>query len=147
MKTLTYEISIGASPQKVWKCMLEKETYKEWTNVSWPGSYYDGEFKEGEQIKFLSSTSGGGILARVKTIEHNKFTYVEHIGLISADGDVDSESDAAKGWIGTAEKYYFLPEGDGTHLKVEMEINPEWAEMFNKDWPVAINKLKEICER
>ncbi len=146
MKTLIFETNIGASPEKVWNCMLDKESYMQWTNVSWPNSYYEGEFKEGKEIQFLS-TEGGGTLALINKLKEYEICYAEHIALISADGNPDKESDMAKSWVGTEEKYYFMPEGDGTRLKVEIITNPEWAEMFNDTWPNALKKLKEICEK
>jgi uncharacterized protein YndB with AHSA1/START domain len=43
MKKITFNIDIDAKAKKVWETMINAETYKEWTNVSWPDSYYEGE--------------------------------------------------------------------------------------------------------
>ena len=64
MKTLQFEISIDASPQKVWETMLDKETYVQWVDVAWPGSSYHGEWKKGASIRFTGDDGGGGTLAR-----------------------------------------------------------------------------------
>ena len=47
MKNLTFSAAIDAPKKKVWDVMLNPETYKTWTGVAWPGSYYVGEWKEG----------------------------------------------------------------------------------------------------
>ena len=43
MKHLEFKTQIEADKKKVWDTMLRPETYKEWVNVSWPGSYYEGK--------------------------------------------------------------------------------------------------------
>jgi hypothetical protein len=39
--------------------MLRPEMYKEWANVSWRGSYYEGKWAKGETIRFISPGHGG----------------------------------------------------------------------------------------
>lgn len=145
MKKLEFKIDIAASRQKVWETMLNSATYKEWTNVSWPGSYYDGNWKQGENIKFISP-SGEGTLAAIVELKPNEFIQANHIAVISKDGKEDRNSEVAKGWIGTTESYTFTDDNGKTQLKVEINTNPDWEKMFADGWPKALTKLKGIAE-
>ena len=61
-------------------------------------------------------------------------------------GVTDTESEWAKKWIGSTEGYSFTENNGITELTVDMHINEEWEAMFNKDWPKALARLKQICE-
>lgn len=50
---LKYSITINAPKEKVWHTMLDDKTYREWTTEFNPGSYYEGDRKEGSEIRFL----------------------------------------------------------------------------------------------
>ncbi len=146
MKKLEFKINIDAGPKKVWDIMLNPITYKEWVNVSWPNSHYEGEWKEGENIRFVSK-SGAGTLANLIECVPHKYIMARHTAVINADGTEDRDSETAKGWIGTTESYAFTGNGNSTELKTEIQTNPDWEKMFNEGWPNAMVKLKELCER
>jgi uncharacterized protein YndB with AHSA1/START domain len=145
MKTLEFKIDIQASRKKVWETMLDKDTYKEWVGVSWPDSYYVGEWKEGNDLKFITPDESGTL---VNLIKHKPYevSYAKHIAVLNPGGEEDRESEVAKGWIGTTERYTFTEIKNGTELKIEITTNPDWAKMFNDGWVNALAKLKEMCE-
>lgn len=146
MKHLEFKTQIEADKKKVWNTMLHPETYKEWVNASWPGSTYKGKWLKGENLRFISS-SGEGTLATLVEQKPYEEILAEHIAVIKADGSEDRDSDVAKGWIGTTERYTFRERNGKTDLTVVIETSPEWEAMFNEGWPDALAKLKEICER
>ena len=146
MKKSESKIDINANAQKVWDTMLTPETYKEWVNTAWPGSYYEGNWNQGENIRFLSPNRGG-TLATIVECRPYEFIKAKHIAVIKADGSEDRDSEAAKSWIGTDETYTFTEDNGKTELRAEMSTNPEWEAMFTNDFPKALAKLKEICER
>jgi uncharacterized protein YndB with AHSA1/START domain len=145
MKKLSFEINIAASRQKVWDTMLSPETYKEWVNVSWPGSRYEGNWKQGENMRFISPGQGG-TLANLAEVRPNEFILAKHIAVLNPDLTEDRNSEIAKGWIGSTESYTFTEKNGKTELKVEVHTNPEWESMFAEGWPAALKKLKEMSE-
>lgn len=145
MKHLEFKTQIDADRRKVWDTMLQPETYKEWVSVSWPGSTYEGKWSEGENIKFISPGQGGTMANLVEEKPYNTIL-AKHIAVINPDGSEDRQSEIAKGWIGTTERYTFQEHKGKTELKVEIETTPEWENMFVDGWPNALAKLKEICE-
>lgn len=146
MKNLTFSAKIAASKQKVWDTMLNLETYREWTGVCWPGSTYDGKWEAGQQLRF-TGPGGGGTLAKITSLTPYREVVAEHIAMLLNGGIDDRDSDMAKTWVGATEQYNFTETDGVTELVVTMTIHPDWAEMFSKDWPKALDKLKEICER
>ena len=147
MKTLHFETVVDASPQKVWETMLDKETYKKWVDVSWPGSSYHGEWKQGAQIRFTGDDGGGGTLGEVIELDPYKKVVVEHVAVLLDGGKEDRESDMAKGWIGATEAYTFTGENGSTRLDVEITTAPEWSSMFEDGWPKALVALKQLAEQ
>jgi uncharacterized protein YndB with AHSA1/START domain len=146
MEKLEFKIDIKAPQEEVWKTMLEPNSYQQWVGVSWPGSHYDGNWKQGETIKFTGA-EGGGTQAKLVEVKPYEFINAEHIAVINGDGSLDKESEIAKGWIGTKESYRFKPIKNGTELIVEISTPKAWAKMFNDGWPAALKKLKELSEK
>jgi uncharacterized protein YndB with AHSA1/START domain len=146
MKKLLFTVDIDASRQEVWETMLAADTYKEWSGAGWPGSYYEGTWKQGENLRFLAPNMGGSL---IHLIEHRPYEYsfAKHIAAINPDGTEDRDSETAKGWIGATESYTFTEHNGKTTLEVEIHTNPAWESMFTDGWPKALAKLKEICER
>jgi uncharacterized protein YndB with AHSA1/START domain len=146
MKKLQFKIDIAANRQKVWDTMLKPETYKEWVQASWPGSYYEGNWKQGENLKFLSP-GHGGTLATIVELRAHEFILAEHVAVIDSKGAEDRNSEEAKGWIGTTEAYTFSEKSGKTEVRIDVNTNPSWEKMFTDGWPNALGKLKEMCEK
>ena len=146
MKQLRYQISIHASVQEVWNTVLQPDTYKDWVAVSWPGSFYTGNWEKDASIRFISH-NGSGTLARIKDIiPYNKIN-AEHIAVLHPGGIEDSTSDLARGWTGTTEQYMFTERNNETVLQVDIHTHPAWESMFDRGWPAALQQLKMICEK
>jgi hypothetical protein len=149
MTTLHYSILINAGRTTVWTTMLEDRTYREWTRPFGNGSYYEGSWKKGSEIRFLASTDDGGeagMFSRIKENIPHEFISIEHVGMI-VNGTVDTTSDEVKKWTSSYENYTFKENGMGTELIVDMQIVEEYVPMMNDTWPAALNALKALCEK
>ncbi|RPH37288.1 hypothetical protein EHM92_03065 [bacterium] len=149
METLQFSTLINADKQMVWETMLNDKTYREWTKAFNEGSYYEGSWEKGSEIRFLARNAKGeleGMFSRIKESEKYRYISIEHLGIIS-NGIVDTTSDEVKKWAHSLENYT-LAERDGqTELVVEMQSAPEYASMFEDMWPKALKSLKQLCER
>jgi uncharacterized protein YndB with AHSA1/START domain len=153
MEKLQFSTRINAPVQTVWSTMLDDATYREWTTEFQEGSYYEGDWNQGSEIRFLGpdgNGSTGGMLATVEESRAHEFVSLRYLGQI-VDGVDDTTSDEARSIAGSHENYT-LRQADGvTELDVEIELNPgsddEFVQMFNDMWPKALDKLKAICER
>jgi hypothetical protein len=145
MKKLVFKTDIHASKEKVWKTMLNPDTYREWVTVSWSGSYYQDSWKQGSNLKFISP-AGGGTMANLVECKLYDFILANHIAVLNRDLSEDRTSDMAKGWVGSTESYAFSEHNNITTFVVEINTNPSWERMFSDGWPAALYKLKELCE-
>lgn len=148
MERLHYSITINAPKEKVWNTMLGEETYKEWTSVFMPGSYFKGSWEEGSKILFLAPDKSGknsGMVSRIKENRQYEYVSIEHLGFIE-NGTEDTTSEAVKSWAGALENYIFNEDNGKTELLVELDTSEEYKEMFNETWPKALEKLKSLSE-
>jgi hypothetical protein len=148
MEKLRQKIFINAPRARVWDVMLADDTYREWTSAFHPGSYYKGDWSEGSKILFLGPSEGsgeGGMVSRIRENRRHEFISVEHLGIVQ-DGVEDTESPAAKAWAPAFENYTFTDSNAGTELAIEMDIQAEQKESFEKLWADALSRLKTIAE-
>jgi hypothetical protein len=128
--------------------MLGDETYRQWADVFSPGSYYEGSWDKGTEIRFIGSDdtgASGGMLGTVVENRPDEFVSVEYSGMV-IEGVPDTTSDAAKQMAGTRESYSFSETDGVTTVIVEMDSDDDYVEMLEEAWPVALGKLRELSE-
>jgi uncharacterized protein YndB with AHSA1/START domain len=151
MEKLHYSITINVPKEKVWHTMLDLETYKQWTGPFYPGSYFEGGWEKGSDIKFVAETDGkvGGLYGRIVENKPYEYVSIEYIGQI-VDGEVDTQSEDARTWIGAHENYRFTEINGATTVDIELigtQNGNELAGMFDDMWPKSLQKLKELAEQ
>lgn len=146
MTDLHYKIQINAPRQKVWNVMLGDETYRQWSEVFSPGSYFVGDWSEGSRMEFLGPDpeggKEGGMAALVKENRPQEFISLQHQAEIRNGEEIP--------WEGTSgfENYTLTDKDGSTEVSVDLSGLPdEYADMFNDMWPKALEKLKEIAEK
>ena len=147
--SMHFEVEINAPVAKVFELMIADETYRDWTSAFHPGSYFKGDWTKGSKILFLGPGQDGkegGMVARIAENVKNKYISIEHLGLYG-DGQEVTSGPEVESFAGATENYSFVDLGEKTLLKVDMEISGEYKEMFEKIWPKALQRLKEICEQ
>ena len=149
MEKLRRNIFINAPRERVWDVMLADDTYRDWTSAFSPGSYYKGDWSQGSRILFLGPSPDGagegGMVSRIAENRLHEFISVEHLGIVQ-NGVEDTESAAAKKWAPAYENYTFADSNGGTELTIEMDIQGEQKETFDKMWADALARLKAIAE-
>ena len=150
MQKLYFSIHIYAPAEKVWNTMLDDVPYREWTSVFNPGSYYEGSWEKGSKILFLGAGKDGklgGMVSRIADSRPYEYLSIRHLGIIE-DGVEDTTSEEAKKWnVHAYENYTFSEKGGGTELLVDVDVDDEHVGMFNRLWPEALQKLKELAEK
>lgn len=148
MEKLTFSITINAPKEKVWNTMLGDETYRKWTEVFMPGSYFEGDWSHDSKILFLAPDEKGNISGMVSKIKANKlheYISIEHLGFVE-NGKEDTSSEAVKSWAGALENYSFKEKDGSTEVLVELDTAEEHKEMFENTWKEALKILKRITE-
>jgi uncharacterized protein YndB with AHSA1/START domain len=144
VKTLEYNIHIRAPVSKVWHKMLDPEPYQAWTSAFTEGSSYEGDWSEGSKILFLNGNQEGMVARIVHNTLYEKISIMQ-VGFVS-HGVEDTTSDAVRSWAPLFENYYFKVLGDETELRVTVDVTPEFESMMDDAWPIALEKLKAMCE-
>lgn len=153
MKKINLNIHINAPVEKVWDIVIGDATYREWTAVFCPGSYFKGDWSKGSKILFLgpdpeAQTEGaeGGMVSEIAEHIPHTFISIKHNGYIK-NGIEDTESDAVKAWAPSFENYSFEAQDGGTKFTLDMDATDEYYDFFMETWPKALEKIKEISER
>lgn len=150
LKALHFEISINATASVVYSTMLDKNSYREWTALFNPTSYYEGTWEKGSKILFLGTDGEGkqgGMVSKIKENIVNEFVSIEHLGFVM-DGKEVFEGPYVEAWAGALENYTFVAENGNTKLLIDMKGGTgEHNAYFMEAWPKALKKLKSICEK
>lgn len=150
MGTLQYKIDINASAEKVYRTMLELETYKQWTALFNPTSTYEGNWVKGSKMLFVGigeNGEKGGMVSEVVENIPNSFVSIRHNGLVKGNEEITTGEEVEK-WAGGTERYLY-EENDGvTTLTVELTglDDENFVAYFNEVYPKALAKLKELAE-
>lgn len=152
MKKLKFKKEIKASAQKVYETMLglkNKKTYEYWTAAFNPTSTYEGSWDKGSKILFVGVDENGKKGGMVSEIEENKpanFVSIRHYGFLDGDIEVTTGEQVEK-WAGGHENYSFDESRGITTVTVEIDTIDDYLDFFNKTYPGALDKLKEISEQ
>lgn len=151
MKKLQCTVTIRASKEKVWHTILDDVTYRQWTAVFSPGSYYKGDWSKGSRMLFLGPDPHTGVEGgMVSTVVENRpyeCISLKYIGFVH-NGREDTESEMAREWATSDfyEEYTFSEVNGVTELAVDLNVPEDLAADFEKTWPEALEKIRGILE-
>ena len=161
MQKLQFKKEINASAQKVHETMLglkNKSTYEYWTATFNPTSTYEGSWNKGSKILFIGideKGEKGGMVSEIFDNIPNRFVSIRHYGLLKGNVEITEGSEVEK-WANGFENYSFEesnarpddPVGRGTtNLTVDLDTTEDFLDYMNQNYPKALDKLKEICEK
>lgn len=140
MKTLEFNTTIDTSAKQVWSVLWDDDLYREWSAVFCEGSYAETDWKQGSKVRFMTPTEEG-MFSKIKYKEPNKRMVFEHLGSIKDGKDIVSE------WSGALEEYILEEKNGKTILKVSVDVTEEYENSFNRTFPQALQKIKELSEK
>lgn len=137
---LHYSVDIDAPRQRVWDVLWDDKTYPEWTSAFMEGSRAVSDWKEGSKIQFLGPNGDGMLAVIEKKVPNERMTF-RHRAEIK-DG---KEQPADSSWSGAIEEYTLKDNGKGTTLIVDLDTADEYKDMFEKAFPKALQRVKELA--
>jgi hypothetical protein len=141
MKTLKFETTINAASQKVWHALWDDKNYRAWTAVFSEGSHAESDWEEGSSIKFLGPSGDGMYSIIDRRIENKQMTF-KHKGSF-VNGKEIPEPD----WNNAIEEYILEEKNGITTLKVSLDTDEKYEDMFNKSFVEALKIVKELSEK
>lgn len=144
MKTLKFSVHIAAPKEIVWNVLWENESYKRWSAAFQEGSYAVTDWREGSKVLFMSP-SGSGMHSMITRKIPNEMMSFKHLGVLKDGVELENDDEGRK-WSGALENYYLTEEDGITELKVEVDTVDEYVPHFEKAFPLALKKVKELAE-
>ena len=140
-----YEITINASAKKVRHTMLDDKTYRIWTTVFNPGSWFEWDWSEDSQITFLwpnpDSKEIWWLFAIVEESKLYQYISLAYQGEIE-NGDLIPWN---REWM--YEKYIFTETNWITKLEIRLDTEKEWSDFMDTQRPLGLQKIKELAEK
>lgn len=152
MEKLQFKVIINAPVTEVYDSMLGisgKSTYEEWTSLFNPTSTYEGSWDKGNKILFIGvdeKGEKGGMVSRIAENILNRFVSIQHYGVLKADEEITEGPEVEK-WANGYENYTFEENNGTTTVTVDLDTTEDFVAYMNENYPKALNKLKEICEK
>lgn len=143
MKQMQFSIDIHATKEKVWNTLWQNETFRQWASIIDPETYMVGDLKVGNEIQFISSSSGYGVTSLVKELSPNEFVLLRH----NADTQNEGKQEREKQWTGGQESYSLVEKNGITTLTVTFDIPLELEKEFKVSYPKALERVKVLAER
>ncbi|MDX2136114.1 MAG: hypothetical protein SFV52_15120 [Saprospiraceae bacterium] len=151
MSTLQFTVDIHAPASRVYDRMLgisTKSTYEQWTALFNPTSSYEGSWEKGSKMLFVGvdeQGEKGGMLSRIVENKPNEFVSIQHYGLVQAGQEI-TEGPEVEQWANGFENYTFEEKDGTTTVTVDLDTTEDFVAYMNEHYPLALGKLKEVCE-
>lgn len=143
MKEMQFSIEIQATKERVWDTLWQDETFREWASIIDPGTYMVGDLKEGNEVQFISSSSGYGVTSLVAKLVAGEYLLLRH----RADTQDEGTREREKEWTGGEERYSLREKDGATTITVAFDVPPELEEYFTVNYPKALERVKVLAER
>lgn len=145
METLSYEIVINASLQRVWDILWNSETYAQWTQFFGSGSEMKTDWKVGGKTFFLNG-EGEGMVSTIDSIDEPNQIIFKHLGMVDKEGHEDLNSKEVTDWSGSFEKYLLIDLDGKTKLHAEVQTEKRWEEHMNMGFTKGLEMVKNLAE-
>lgn len=139
MEKLHFDIQINAEAEKVWSVLWDDFSFRQWTSAFTEGSFYQGNLKENEIIKFLDPQNNGMFSKIVALIPNQEIKFL-HLG------EIYNGVEAPQNWDEATERYILTEDENTTHLKVEIQTLEQFKSFFEEKFPDALSNVKHLSE-
>lgn len=141
MEKHRFKIAIDAPREKVWNILWGDTTYPAWTAIFSEGSHARTDWKKGSKVLFLDGKNDGMVSTVAENIP-NEFMSFKHLGVVKNGVEGPPQE-----WDGNIENYTLKTINGKTELIVDMEAPEEFKDYFQKTFPKALDKVKELAEK
>jgi hypothetical protein len=151
MQKLQFKIDIQAPVSKVYDKMLgnsDKSSYEQWTHAFNPTSTFEGTWEKGSKILFVgvdSKGEKGGMVSKIVDNTPQQFVSIQHYGMLKGGEEITTGPEV-ESWANSYENYSFDENNGITTVTVDIDSVDEYTDYMNEKYPLALARLKEICE-
>jgi len=145
METLSYEIVINASKDKVWDVLWGSSTYNQWTKFFSPDSTMKTDWEVGGKTYFTNA-EGAGMVSTIEKLDKPDQVIFKHLGMVDKDGNEDTQSKEVMEWSGCYEKYLLIDLNGKTKLHAEVQVDSQWRDHMNEGFTKGLEVVKNLAE-
>ena len=145
METLSYEIVINASKDKVWDVLWGSSTYNQWTKFFSPASTMKTDWEVGGKTYFTNA-EGAGMVSTIEKLDKPDQVIFKHLGMVDKDGNEDTQSKEVMEWSGCYEKYLLIDLNGKTKLHAEVQVDSQWRDHMNEGFTKGLEVVKNLAE-
>lgn len=142
-----YKITIAAPREVVWNSLWDDDSYRDWSSVFAEGSKAVTDWQKGSKVLFVDQKNEG-MVSVIDDRKTNEYMSIKHLGVVK-NGVEETNTEDSKVWQGY-ENYTLKDVNGKTDLLIDMQlgdISQEFVEYFDKTWPKALDKIKELAEK
>jgi hypothetical protein len=149
---MQFKVEIKGPADKIYNLMLgipDKKSYEQWTALFNPTSSFEGNWEKGSKIKFIGvdeQGEPGGMLANIVENITHQFVSIQHVGILKGNEEITSGPEVEQ-WANGFENYTFKENDGVTTVIVDLDTTEDFIEYMKETYPLALNKLKQICEQ
>lgn len=144
MEKQEFKIAIDASRKRVWDTLFGEATYPAWTSAFTEGSRVETDWKKGSKALFLDG-KGEGMVSTIAENIPGEYMSIKHLGVLKNGVEVLDSPETLE-WAGSLENYTLKTVNGKTELTIDMDVTNEYKDYFQKTWPKALDKVKELAE-
>jgi hypothetical protein len=148
-KKLNFFINIHAPVEVVFQTVIDSTHFNDWTSAFGPSSTFKGNWGKGSKMIFTADMEDGtqvGMISRIKEHIPNQLISIEHVGMLQNGVEI-MDGEEVESFKGSIENYSFTTNGQITTMGVNTDVFIEMDSFYNKTWPVALARIKELCEQ
>lgn len=143
-KQVQKDIFIQASAGQIWRIITEDAFNVSWLAAFGNGNIANTDWKEGSEAIFIDG-SKSGLIAVIRESRPFEKILIQNIGIIS-DGQKDYDSEEAVASQEFFERYLLTPEGNGTRMSVEVNVEDDFYDHTSDSWEKALEIIRLQAE-
>lgn len=109
------------------------------------GMLMQTDWEVGGRTYFTDSGNKNGMVSTIESIEKPNHLIFKHLGELR-NGVEDVDSEKVKALNGSVEAYYLVKNNDKTTVKVEVDSDDNFQEMFDNGFKKGLEVIKNLSE-
>ncbi len=145
LRKIEKSTELHAGSSRVWDVLTKDEYTRQWWAAFMPGTQADTDWSLGSRVVFTDS-NGDGIAGTITENIPERALAITYDAMVFK-GQEDRESDMAKSFAGSVERYELNERNGSTRLDISCDMDEEHYDMMSAQWDEALKIFKRLAEQ